>query len=252
MHLPERIQSFIKDMKLKNDQEGKSKAKVIKCTGENKELYIKIEKVSDETYREYNIYKWLQGKVPVPKVICRVIENGTSYILLEKAEGIMLEDNLYRSNPELLIELAAEGINQLQQLDISQCEFYSTIDYKLKKAKEHIDNGLHEEVEHNKYTEGINNTGEAYAYLVKNKPKETLVFSHGDYCFNNFFTDGNSITGYIDMGRGGVADRHQDVALCLRELLDFPSEYTTKFLEKLTFKPDMKLIRYYILLDELF
>lgn len=252
MYLPENIRNFIKGMEFHNDYEGMSKAKVVKCTGENKELYLKIEKVSDETEREYGIYKWLQGKLPVPKVICRVIENGTSYMLIEKAEGIMLENNLYRDNPHLLIKLAAEGINRLQSIDISECKFDSTIDYKLKKAKKRIDNGLHLEVDHNKYTEGIENTDEAYEYLVKNKPKETLVFSHGDYCFNNFFTDGKSITGYIDMGRGGIADRHQDVALCLRELLDFPPEYTDRFLKNLKFKPDMNLIRYYILLDELF
>lgn len=252
MHLPEKIQKYIRNMELQNDHEGMSKANVIRCTGQNKELYLKIEKVSNETEREYNVYQWLQGKLPVPKVICRVIENDTAYMLLEKAEGMMLEDDLYRSNPDLLIKLAAEGINQLQKLDISECKFDSTIDYKLKKAKERIDKGFYTEVDHNKYTEGIHNTDEVYEYLVKNKPKEILVFSHGDYCFNNFFTDANSITGYIDMGRGGIADRHQDVALCIRELLDFPSEYTDRFLKNLKFKPDMKLIRYYILLDELF
>jgi len=252
MYLPEKIQKYIKDMELQNDHEGMSKAKVIKCTEQNKELYLKIEKVSSETEREYNVYQWLQGKLPVPKIICRVIENDTAYMLLEKAEGLMLEDDLYRSNPDLLIKLAADGINQLQKLDVSECKFDSTIDYKLKKAKERIDKGFYTEVDHNKYTEGINNTDEAYEYLVKNKPKEILVFSHGDYCLNNFFSDGNSITGYIDMGRGGIADRHQDVALCIRELLDFPSEYTDRFLKNLKFKPDMKLIRYYILLDELF
>jgi len=54
------------------------------------------------------------------------------------------------------------------------------------------------------------------------------------------------------MGRGGVADRHQDVALCMRELLDFPTEYSNKFLKHLDFEPDIALIRYYILLDEFF
>lgn len=83
-------------------------------------------------------------------------------------------------------------------------------------------------------------------------PKEDKVLSHGDYCFNNYFAENNQVSGYIDMGRGGVGDRYQDIALCVRELMNYEKKYTELLFSHLNIEPDYEKIRYYILLDELF
>lgn len=93
---------------------------------------------------------------------------------------------------------------------------------------------------------------DVYKYLVSNMPKEDKVFIHGDYCFNNYFADNNHISGFIDLGQMGVGDKYQDIALCVRELLDFDKKYTELLFQYLDMKPDYEKIRYYILLDELF
>ncbi len=107
-------------------------------------------------------------------------------------------------------------------------------------------------VDKNIYTEGFNTEKDVYEYLVSNIPKEDKVLTHGDYCFNNYFAENNHISGFIDMGRGGVGDRYQDIALCVRELMDYDKTYTELFFSHLNMKPDYEKIRYYILLDELF
>lgn len=252
MFLPKEIKDKVKLMESEKNKEGMSKAKVIHYYDSYKEFFLKIEEMDDEVIREYDMYQWLVGKLPVPKIICRIVEDNMSYMLIEAARGKMLEDDIYRSNPEKLVELATQGIKLLQSVDIHNCPFDSRIDLKLEKARKRIESGLIESIDKNLYTAGLYTSKDVYRYLVENKPEEELVFSHGDYCFNNYFTNGTEITDFIDMGRAGVSDFYQDIALCIRELMDFEPKYTDMFIQALGIEPDWQKIKYYILLDELF
>jgi aminoglycoside 3'-phosphotransferase-3 len=252
MYLPKEIEKYLQNMNCIKDNEGMSKAGVYKLFDSNNTYYLKVQESCSESRREQDMYQWLKGKVPVPRVICQHYENGLDYLLLEEAKGVMLESECYRNNPEQLVKLAAEGLKLFWSIPVSQCPYEASIESKLKIAKEEIDNGMKVCVEKNKYTEGFNNEKEVYEYLVSNIPKEDKVLTHGDYCFNNYFAENNNISGFIDMGRGGIADRYQDIALCVRELMVYEEKYTELLFQYLNIKPDFEKIRYYILLDELF
>jgi Aminoglycoside phosphotransferase len=252
MNIPKELENFLEGMECILDDKGKSKAQIKKYYDRNKTYYLKIEHVNNEVEREVGMYQWLKGKLPIPAIVFQAIIDDISYLLMEKVEGEMLEDVQYKNNPELLVRLAAKGINMLQSVDISECCYNSTIDYKLLKAREFIDYGIAASIDENIYTEGMSTVEDVYRYLVEHKPEEELVFTHGDYCFNNYFTDGKDITGYIDMGRGGVGDKYQDIALCVRELWDYDSKYIELLFKLLGIEPDYEKIKYYILLDELF
>jgi len=252
MYFPKEIEQFIKNMKCIKDSEGMSKADVYQLFDSEKTYYLKVERRCDETIREHGMYQWLKGKLPLPEIICESYENGIDYLLIEKVKGIMLESEYYSNNPEQLVKLAAEGLKLLWSVPISKCPFDASIESKLKKAKEQIDNRKKVCVDKNIYTDGFNNEQDVYEYLISNMPKEDKVLSHGDYCFNNYFAYNNHISGFIDMGRGGVGDRYQDIALCVRELMDYDETYTELLFHYLNIKPDYEKIRYYILLDELF
>lgn len=101
-----------------------------------------------------------------------------------------------------------------------------------------------------------------WEWLNANRPLEELVLSHGDFCLPNVFAQGEELSGYIDLGRMGVADKWMDIALCYRSLKhNFFGKYATKvyedfdpdmLFEVLEIEPDWEKLRYYILLDELF
>lgn len=56
-------------------------------------------------------------------------------------------------------------------------------------------------------------------YLENNIPQtEELAFTHGDFCLPNIFAVQGKATGFIDVGRAGVADIWQDIAPCIRSL----------------------------------
>lgn len=137
---------------------------------------------------------------------------------------------------------------------------------QLLEAKYRLDNDLVDTEDFEEDTLGDNgfkSVDELYKFLKNNQPDEDLVFTHGDYCLPNLFVKGNKTIGFIDLGKAGIADRWQDLALCIRSMkynfcsirgLD-ENEFTelrNYLLRLLNIKLDEEKLRYYILLDELF
>ena len=99
-------------------------------------------------------------------------------------------------------------------------------------------------------------------WLEHNKPEEDIVLSHGDYCLPNIFIKDGKISGFLDLGKTGCADRYQDIALCYRSLKhNYEGKYGDRTYERfdpdslfdqLGIAPNWDKIRYYTLLDELF
>ncbi len=79
---------------------------------------------------------------------------------------------------------------------------------------------------------------------------------------SNIFIKNDKINGFIDLGRSGIADKYQDIALCYRSLKhNFDGSHGGKVYEnfnaeslfiELGIVPDWQKIKYYILMDELF
>ena len=100
-------------------------------------------------------------------------------------------------------------------------------------------------------------------WLKNNRPDEDIVLTHGDYCLPNIFVKENEMSGFIDIGKMGPADRWQDIAIAIRSLKhNFDGKYTDgkkifnfkpqMFLDALGVDFDNQKYNYYFLLDELF
>ena len=71
---------------------------------------------------------------------------------------------------------------------------------------------------------------------------------------SNIFVKDGKVSGFIDLGRSGRADKWYDIAFCVRSIREDIGEeqYVELFFDLLGIKPDWEKIKYYILLDELF
>lgn len=261
VHIPESIQKIIHKNEYTTDTIGMSGSSVLLFD----DKVLKMEADRYESENEFRVMRWLQDKLPVPEVICREKQDGKSYLLMSKVPDKMLCDEFYMSNPESVVDLSVKALKLLWQVDISDCPFDAGIDKKLQVAKYNLEHGNIDldNVEPETFGEGgFENAQALLNWLIQNKPEEELVFTHGDFCLPNIFAKGDEISSFIDLGRAGVADRYQDIAICYRSLKhNFEGKYGGQkyenfnpdiLFEKLGMEPDWEKIRYYILLDELF
>jgi aminoglycoside phosphotransferase len=261
VELPQKIKNIIGTRSFNEDTIGMSNAQVI-CFDD---MVLKIEPHSEESDNEHNMMNWLSDKLPVPKILCLEKINDTSYLLMSKVQSDMLCAPELLNNPKLLIKLLAQGLQLLWNVNINNCPYNNSLDNKLKLAADRVSKNLcsMEDSEVDTYgNKSFSSPNHLLEWLMDNKPTEELVFSHGDYCLPNIFTDENKISGFIDLGRSGVADKYQDIALCYRSLLhNFKGKYSKKkdaefhcdmLFEELNIEPNWEKIKYYILLDELF
>lgn len=252
---PKTIDILINDLHYEKDTIGMGNSHV--QLFKDKPWVLKIFHDKEQGHREIAILTWLdEQKILVPKVIAVDEDQNYVYLLMTKLEGAMSCDDKMLENPEMVVDVLAKGIQILQSIDIASCPFSLTIENRLKIAKKYLDSG---EVDINTWDLDIiqgrfQTPEELYHYLVNHQPKEDLVFVHGDYCLPNIFIHHDQLSGFIDVGLAGIADKHVDIALCLRSMkYNFgTADYQARFLSKFDFDIDQSIIDYYLLLDELF
>ncbi len=261
MKLPEKIYKIINNEFYETDNIGMSLASVQIY----KDKVLKIQEYNKESENEYQVMQYLYEKLPVPKIYAYEILDNKSYLLMSKCEGQMACSDEYMSSPERLCKLLASGLKKLWSVKISEDIPRQDLSQKLVQAEYNITHGLVDldNTEPDTFGEnGFKNPRELLQWLYQNRPKEELVLSHGDYCLPNIFGIQEQVSGYIDLGRTGIADKWCDIAICYRSLShNYSGKYNKKIFEKyddsllfreLGIEPDWEKIRYYILLDELF
>lgn len=254
--LPLHIKEHIKHPQYEKDHMGMSDADIYIFKEDHSVL--KVFKNQVEAKHTIDVMLWLNEHSDLsPKLIAHKIEENESYLLMDMLDGLMTSDNdVIQQSPEEVIACLVEGLHRLWRIPIDQCPFDMRIEQKLKIAKHHVDT---HNVDVLTWDDDINQNRfhqpeEIYDYLVHHQHQEDLVFSHGDYCLPNVFIKNHQVEGLIDFGLSGIADRHCDIALCMRSIkYNFGSDaYISLFKERLGVDVDDDKIDYYLLLDELF
>lgn len=261
LDLPDKIKCLINEEMYSVDDVGMSDSTIILFN----DKILKIQTMSEEAENEYHVMEWLQDKLPVPRVLGFERDNMKTCLLMTKVPGEMACSDKYMKNPEQLTAMLAEGLQMLWSVDISSCPFTWNLEKKLQMAKYTVENNLvdMDKMEPDTFGEnGFKDLNHLLEWLYNNKPEEEMALSHGDFCLPNIFLLNGKVSGFIDLGKTGIADKWQDIALCYRSLLhNYDGMYTGKkyqgflanmLFEKLGIEPDWDKIRYYILLDELF
>lgn len=261
VELPDKIASLLGNKFGIQDNIGMSGANVFLFD----DMVLKVQPNSEESNTEVEMMRWLTDKLPVPQVIEYEKTNKLSYLLMSRCAGVYACSDMMMEDPKRLSELLAKTIYQIWDVSIQNCPVNQSLEQKLITAEYNVINGLVDIDNCEPETFGSNSFRDPEAllfWLQTNKPNEELVLSHGDICLPNIFLCDNILTGLIDLGRSGIADKWCDIAICYRSLVhNYNGVYTdvktngfhdSYFFDALQLKPDWDKIRYYLLLDELF
>ena len=209
---------FTKDADLEQIGIGCSGDSVIKIT-KNDNVYFLKYSANPTIQIEYEKLKWLQGKLPVPKIVSYEEKDGKYYLLTHKLDGEMVCTPFYMKNWQIGLNVIQQAFSVLWDIDISDCPFDAGIDYKLNQIKNKLDNNLiNPEDIRPEFLEKHNGIHGMYKYLVDNRPSEKLVFSHGDTSLPNIFGTGDKLTGFIDVADCGAADIWFDIAVTAKSV----------------------------------
>lgn len=262
LYFPKDIQEIISGLPYSIENIGMSGSKVLIFD----EMVLKIEKQSDRFDDMVKVMSWLDGKIPVPKVICVSKENNMCYLLMSRIKGQMSCEEYFLEHPNELCEHLANGLRMLWSIDISDCPVIRDIDDELKAAKRQVELKLYDidSVEPDTFGDNglFKSPEELYKWLEDNQPECEPCLSHGDYCLPNILINNGMLSGFIDLGDTGVGDKWRDIAICYRSLKhNFDGTYGGKvyenfspdlLFEKLGIEPNKEKMEFYRLLDELF
>ena len=257
--LPAPIASVLGGRAGKTDGLGRSDAQVLLFD----DYVLKIRPAGCWDTEDVKILRWLAGKAPVPEVAAHEVWDGRDWLLMTRIRGQELCRPEVMERPALLLDCMAEALRTLWSIPVSGCPFERPVAAVLSHAEAAILSGRFDPSGCEPETfgpGGFENPEALLRWLKSSLPPQDRAVTHGDFCLPNLFTDGKRFTGFIDVGRAGIADRWMDLALGWRSLKHnsdghygkvYPDIDPDDLFRAAGVPKDEEKLRYYILLDEL-
>ncbi len=220
-------------------------------------LYLKQGQgeVADDITAEMVRLRWLGPHMPTPAVRGFVSIDDEAWLLMSAIPGRTAQQEL-ESQPEgriALVTALAQHLRSLHGLSVDLCPFHAEHPLRLLQARERIDAGQVDVSDFDDERAGLT-PEEVFAQLTALLPMDPdLVVTHGDYSLDNILLEEGRVTGLIDIGRLGIADRYQDLAILWNGLGELGEDLQALFLRAYGItEPDPRKLQFHLALDEFF
>jgi kanamycin kinase len=196
---------------------------------------------------------WAAAYFVVPVVVDLVQRPDCTVLVTEGLAGRDATDPAWRADVPGLITALGTGLSAFHDaVEEEWCPFRFDVARALHHVAHRVEigaidpGGFHEV--HRYLTPAA-----ALSRLEATAPgSEDLVVCHGDYCPPNALLTGGRVTGYVDLGELGVADRWWDIAVGAWSVgWNFGKENEALFYETYGITPDPDRIAFYRLLYDL-
>jgi len=216
--------------------------------------YLKVDaRPESELRAEKERMAWLAAYLPVPQVLAFEEHEGRQHLLMSALFGRDASDPFHARDLPRLVRLLAEGMCRFHALSVADCPFEHRLDIMIEEARRRTHSGLVDETNFDDIRQG-RTAEDLLVELERTRPaEEDLAVTHGDYCLPNVMIARGRISGFIDLARVGISDRHRDLALAARSLeYNFGVEWVPLLFEEYGQPPDPAKIEFFQLLDEFF
>ncbi|MBS0661275.1 MAG: aminoglycoside 3'-phosphotransferase [Verrucomicrobia bacterium] len=207
---------------------------------------------------EFVRLRWLAGRWPVPAVRHFQATTDRAWLLTEALPGrsaaTWLEEAAPAQRPALVRSLG-RFLRELHALPTVLCPFLTGHALRLAQAQARLIAGEIDTDDFDPERQGWS-AGQVWEALQHTRPTVTEdVVTHGDFSLDNVFLQRGVVTGCLDVGRAGVADRYQDLAILTNCLTEFGPGLEEPFFDAYGLpaaQRDPRRLEFHRLLDECF
>lgn len=204
---------------------------------------------------EFSRLQWFGRYVPVPRVEAFLSTPGEAWLLMTAIDGRSAHQCL-ADDPALaprIVTAIAAFLRGLHDVPAELCPFNSAHPLRLAQARRRLEAGVVDTEDFSDDHRGWT-ADRLWRHLMGLLPfTPDPVVTHGDWSLDNILLDGDRVTGCIDLGRAGVADRYQDLAILHDRLGEFDSALRSDMWRAYGIaEPDHRKMDFHLALDEFF
>lgn len=133
------------------------------------------------------------------------------WLLTRRVPGEDCTHGDYLAQPERLCDILGQKLRMLHELDFADCPVKDRMESYRSLAERNYRTG---DFDHESFPDsfGYGSAEEAWDVITRDGhllKSDTLI--HGDYCLPNVMLENWRFSGFIDLGNGGVGERHIDL-----------------------------------------
>jgi len=205
---PEELRSFVSRFSL-HDSSCSKEARVWMLEG-NERFFLKSAAAGAlKTEADMTRYFYRKG---LGAEVVDYLSGEQDWLLTRAVPGEDCTCPRYWDDPKRLCDTTASLLRHLHEQDFSGCPVTDRCTDYIATARKNHEIGFCDLELFPEQDWGFSSMEEAWKIVEENgKYLKNDTLLHGDYCLPNIMLDDWRFTGFIDVGRGGVGDRHIDI-----------------------------------------
>lgn len=168
---------------------------------------------------EVDRLEWIDRRLPCPKVLASAqLPAGGHAVVLSLPPGTRASTAEHVTRAQRTVEYLAQALRFVHEIPIENCPFSSRLELRLRSIKRRMNIDHYDAASftppYNRYP-----VARLYEILQEARPAEDdEVFTHGSFGLDAALLDQTGVSGVVDWGLAGVADRYVDLAAAVRSI----------------------------------
>jgi len=206
---PSEVQTYLKNAQV-NVIKQKVRSSVYQIIKSDCNLFLKVTS-KGHMQSEALMTDYLYKHEICPKLLTYTSDDSRDYLITEQIAGADGLSEQYTAQPILLTEVFAASLISIHSINCESCPVINDLESMVIRAEGNYQLGRAEQslLQYMGYT----NIDTAYKDLIAlyKDTREDKVIIHGDYCLPNIILLDFKNNGFVDVGYGGIGDRHYDI-----------------------------------------